>query len=168
MVSLKYLRVPFTGLNVGTHAYTFDISNEFFEAFEYGLIKKGEVSVNLNLEKTSSFMILHFDFEGEVHGECDRCLEELPVSVEGQERVIVKFGEEDYDNTEDIIVLHPNDYEIDLTQLIYEMISLVLPSKILHEDGECDPDMIAHLSEETEDEEVDPRWEALKALKNKN
>ncbi|PTB92421.1 DUF177 domain-containing protein, partial [Marivirga lumbricoides] len=59
---------------------------------------------------------------------------------------------------------------------IYETIALEVPLKKIHPDEELEDEESNEYiyiddsldSEEEENEEVDPRWEALKNLKNKN
>ncbi|UTW63826.1 DUF177 domain-containing protein [bacterium SCSIO 12741] len=59
-----------------------------------------------------------------------------------------------------------------MSQLLYEFIHLALPLKNVHNEGECDPEMVKKIEElnygEGEEEEsTDPRWNALKSLKRK-
>ena len=72
---------------------------------------------------------------------------------------------------EAIIVIHPDSYQIDVTQPIYEFITISLPPRIVHEEGECNQEMIDSLNkylsskkEEPKDDDIDPRWSALKNL----
>jgi uncharacterized metal-binding protein YceD (DUF177 family) len=62
--------------------------------------------------------------------------------------------------------------ELDLSQPIYEMISLCLPMRFTCENvgQNCDPEMEKLIQGESnekmdESDSVDPRWEALKKLK---
>jgi hypothetical protein len=43
--------IPFAGLKLGHHSYEFEVDDAFFEDLEYSLIKKGSVSVSIDLEK---------------------------------------------------------------------------------------------------------------------
>ena len=55
---------------------------------------------------------------------------------------------------------------------MYEYVVVAMPMQKLHEDGECDPEVLKYLNTEAEQteasEEIDPRWEALKQLKNED
>jgi len=74
-------------------------------------------------------------------------------------------------------VLGETEHEVRLEQYIYEFISLTLPMRLTHpedEDGnsDCDLDFLESYSTEAEpddksnqDDEIDPRWAALKKLK---
>jgi len=62
----------------------------------------------------------------------------------------------------------PNEHELDVSQRIHEMLVLNMPLKLAHESLEdCDQDVIKRLSgnERNEDNDIDPRWEALRKLK---
>ncbi len=178
MKPLQEYRIPFTGLKLGKHDFHFDVNDAFFNEFEYSLVKKGELTVDLVLDKQESLMVLNFDIKGNLHFNCDVCLADFPSRLDIEERQIVKFsGDENLeDNTDEIIVLTRNDFEIDISKLIYEFITLSVPY-ISRCDDEgntrwCDKEMIAKLEElsgnkEEETDNDDPRWEALKNIKSK-
>jgi uncharacterized metal-binding protein YceD (DUF177 family) len=72
---------------------------------------------------------------------------------------------------ETIIVIHPDTYEVDVAQPIYEFITVSLPQRIVHEEGKCNQEMIDSLNkylsskkEEPKNDDIDPRWSALKNL----
>lgn len=111
---------------------------------------------------------LDISFSGNVELECDVCTGLYAQPIRGEERLIVKFGEESYDETDEIIVLHPGEYEINIAQPLYEFIHLALPARRVHPEGECDPEVLKKLEElnsgEEEKDDTDPRWDALKGL----
>ena len=84
---------------------------------------------------------------------------------------VVEEGENDDDD--DIWVLDENTYELDVFHFVYESIMLALPHRLVHEDDEngnptCDPQVmetLEKLSHTAEENETDPRWDALKNLK---
>ena len=45
--SLKQYSIPFTGLKIGQHQFGFDVDSTYFNEFEYSLVKKGLLKVNL-------------------------------------------------------------------------------------------------------------------------
>ena len=175
---LKQFSIPFTGLKIGKHQFDFDIDNSFFDAFEYSLIKKGDLKVRVELDKQETMLILHFHITGTMVLDCDKCLADFnsPVSIE--ERQIVKFAEDELESDDlEIISLSKKESEIDISGLIYEFITVAVPYiKICEENGDgqstCDQEMIARLEslsigakEEEQQEDEDPRWAALKKLK---
>jgi uncharacterized metal-binding protein YceD (DUF177 family) len=165
---MKEFVIPFFGLKIGKHEFDFQIGQAFFEAFENSEITRSEILVRLELEKSTNMLILQFEAEGSFESACDRCALPIDVPFTASERVIVKFGDEAYEETDEIILLSHDTHEIDVAHRIYEMILLNLPLKRVHEDiKDCDPSVIERLSidKSSEEEPIDPRWEALKKLK---
>lgn len=175
----KEYRIPFVGLKLGVHEFQFDITDTFFEMFEYSLIRKGNVKVTLRLEKKETMMIGDFHIEGQVETECDRCSDPVEVDVKGDYQLIYKFDTE-VSEDENLITIFPEEFEIDVQDSILEFITVSLPSRTLHAEGECNQEMIDILdeyilysedeseAEEDPDPEIDPRWAALKNLKKDN
>jgi len=161
--------IPFVGLSLGNHEFDFEVNNTFFEHFEYSEIKKGKIDISVKLERQERMLIFGFGIHGTVEVTCDRCLDVFDHPVIGNERLIVKFGQERIEESEDVLMIPHTDYQIDLAPLIYEYINLLLPIRHVHpmnENGEyeCDPDVTRFISDIPEHENTDPRWEALKGL----
>lgn len=193
MKSNKEFIIPFIGLKVGFHDFNFEIHDAFFEEVEYSIIHKGNVTVSLTLEKKETMLIGEFQIGGTVSASCDRCNDPLDVPVKGTFRLVYKFDNETSDD-ESLIVLHPDAYELDVRDNIYELITVSLPARLTHPMGECNEEMIELLKkysgqpenveedfdddddwddedwEEEDDDDgddddpVDPRWSALKNL----
>jgi len=164
---MKEFIIPFSGLKTGKHEFKFKIDHTFFEAFDQALLENADLDVDLVLEKVETMLILNLSASGFSKVPCDRCGDIFEMPVNCSERVIVKFGDEEFEQTDEIIVLSPKEYEIDVSQRIYEMIVLNLPNKRLHENpDDCNQEVLKKLNEiNSQEEEIDPRWEALKKLK---
>ncbi|SDM87553.1 Uncharacterized metal-binding protein YceD, DUF177 family [Pedobacter steynii] len=174
---LKQFSIPFTGLKIGKHQFDFDVDNSFFDAFEYSLVKKGNLKVDIELDKQETMLILQFHIKGTIVLDCDKCLSEFNAPIEVQERQIVKFAEDELESDDlEIIVLSKKESELDVALPIYELINVSVPYiKICEQDGDgqkCDQEMIERLErlsagtqEEEENNDDDPRWAALKKLK---
>jgi len=163
--------IPFSGLKVGNHPYTFEIEDKFFEHFEYSEIKKGKVHVDCILEKQPRMMVFHFKLNGELRVTCDRCGDEFDLPVEGTQQLIVKYGADHVEESEDILVITEKENELDLSQFLYEYVHLLVPFRKVHdtdEDGNsmCNPE-VTRFIQESEEHPADPRWEVLRKLKNK-
>jgi uncharacterized metal-binding protein YceD (DUF177 family) len=158
--SEKEYIIPFVGLKLGFHEYQYDISDTFFEEREYSIIHKGNVNVTLVLEKKETMLIGEFVISGAVFADCDRCNDPIEVPVKGSYRVVFKFGLEPSDD-ETLIVLHPDSYELDIRDNLYELITVSLPIRLVHAEGECNEEMMELLSkytvqrEESDDEDQD-------------
>lgn len=192
MKSNKEFIIPFIGLKVGFHDFNFEIHDAFFEEVEYSIIHKGNVTVSLTLEKKETMLIGEFQIGGTVSASCDRCNDPLDVPVKGTFRLVYKFDNETSDD-ESLIVLHPDAYELDVRDNIYELITVSLPARLTHPMGECNEEMIELLKkysgqpesveddfdddddwddedweeeddDDGDDDPVDPRLSALKNL----
>jgi uncharacterized protein len=166
--------VEFKGLKEGLHEFEFEVQDMFFEHFDQELVNAGNVKVKVKLEKRSLFLKLFFKLDGWVVLTCDRCLEDYRQKVKYKTELFVKFGENDYEDDEIIWIL-PEEYRINLAQLIYEYIVLSLPLKHVHPDTRdgksgCNSDMLSKLEKHRLSEEgkkpVDPRWSALNDWNN--
>ncbi len=165
---MKEYVIPVYGLKPGIHNYEFDLDQSFFESFDSELLENPNIRAKLLLEKTSNMIILNFAAEGKGEVLCDRCGDTMVLNVSCTDQVIVKYGDEKPMDVDDIIVLLPNEHELDVSGRIHEMIVLNMPLKMTHDSIEdCDQEALRRLSgqEGNEDDDIDPRWEALKKLK---
>jgi uncharacterized protein len=169
--------IQFAGLGLGKHDYEFEVEDSFFEDLDYSEIKQGAIDVKLELLKQSQMMVLEFTIGGTVKADCDLCTGEFDLPIEGQYRLIVKVGgHETGDEDDDIITIAANEHELDISQYIYEYITLSLSIKRIHQPDKegkstCDKEVLEKLEhfllEEKEEEEkkTDPRWNGLKDIK---
>ena len=173
---LSQYTLPFSGLGEGKHQFDFAINDRFFAEFETSEIKKGDLKVQVELEKRSTHLRLSFSISGVVELTCDRCLENFNYPLESTRGLLVKFSEKPIEDEAELIYLHPTDFQVEIAQYIYEFVILSLPIRRIHPDGEdgeslCDPVMLKKLEElryhsKTFDEPVDPRWKDLKKFSN--
>ena len=164
------MTVRFSGLKPGRYHYLFTLDDAFFEGYENEELKGGNVKIEADLERLEHTLVFTFRLEGELKTWCDRCLGDMSVPVEGEERLCVKFGDGEQSDDEEVAVLAENASEIDLRQWLYEYAAVRMPMQHMHPEGECDPSMTALIASdeqiaEARGSEPDPRWEALKKLK---
>ena len=168
----KQLIIPFAGMKEGKHQLEFEIDSTFFEQFEFSIIKKADFKVFIDFEKKPNLLNLVFKLDGSIYSKCDRCNDELAFRANGREELIVKFGDKSFYETDEIKVISPSEYELDLTKEVYEYIHLLLPTKLVHEKkSDCNQKVIEKLNQlntKTENTETDPRWSVLSKLKDKS
>ena len=157
--SLKQFIIPFIALKQGSYAFNFEVDDTFFEGLDYSIIHKGEVKVSLILDKKETMLIGHYTIDGVVSTNCDRCTDPVELSVEGEYQLIYKYGTEPSDD-ETRVIIHPDSYELDVASDIYELITVSLPARSIHEEGECNEEMMNTMSEyllspEEEEEDFD-------------
>lgn len=154
------------------HEFEFGIDNALLSMTENSVLTRGKGICKLQLQKSETMMTLHFSIDVEVELTCDRSLDEYSHPMNIEEDYIIKFGEVDDDSHEEYTIIRKDTPSIYVDSLIYEFISLSVPMKKLHPryEGQETPDLI-YSSQESEEEKteevVDPRWEALKKLKDK-
>ena len=165
----KQFEIRFASLEVGLHRFTFDIDDNFFEELKSSEINNGSVKVDVELIKEDYLLVFEFNINGSVDVSCDRCAHNLELPVKCTNRLIVKFGDEVYEETDEIIVISAKENSIDVSPYIFEYIHLQLPQKRVHKEGDCDSETIARLNVlngvEKGIDTVDPRWDALKKIK---
>jgi len=176
MANLNAYNIALKGLAIGKHDFDYQTGRQFFEYFDGEIVGDGEVKVALELEKRSALMVLWFHVKGTVNIQCDRCLDLFDQPVESQNKVFVKYGEEKFEDGDDVIWIAPDETHINVAKLIYDFIVLSIPIKHVHPDDAqgkslCNPDMLERLNllsvEEGPDEEspeTDSRWDELKKL----
>ncbi len=165
------LLIPFSSLKEGKHQFDYSIDAAFFEQYEQSLVHEAQIDVFVDFEKKRNLMEMDISFNGKIGSICDRCSDPFELEIDGEDYLIVKFGEEESID-EHIIYISDSAYELDLSDQVYQLVNLALPAKIEHEKEEdCDQEMIKKLQEysisEEKEDKVDPRWEALNKLKNK-
>ena len=175
MKNTKEYLIPFVGLKLGKHHFEYQISNAFFEIFDYNEYQNSDIKVNVVLEKKSTLLELSFKHKGVVNVPCDLTSEDFDLSIKGKMKLIVRFGEEFNNDNEELLILPHGEFEIDLAQYIYEMIVLSVPLRRVHpgvKDGSLKTEALTKLNElkvkevkkENKEEDIDPRWDKLKQL----
>jgi len=176
MKPLKDFTIPFVGLKLGSHHFDYQIDNKFFEHFEYDDFQDADIQVDIVLEKKTTLLEFLFKVSGHVIVNCDLSNEPYKQPIDGEYKLVVKFGDEYNDELEDILIVSHGEYEINVSQYIYETIILAMPAKRIHPgiaDGTIDSEILKKLEElrpknleekEAASEEIDPRWNTLKKL----
>ena len=185
-------KVELKNLSPGVHEYEYFLENKFFVDIDGDEVQKGKVKVNLTVKRTSMVFDMNFQLEGIVYVPCDRCLDDMELPVSTQNKLVVKFGKEYAEKSEEIVIIPEEEGEINLAWFIYEFIALAIPMKHIHAPGKCNKGMMGALNkhlrtsadeedemddfldeEEMTDEpsearEIDPRWNELKKILDNN
>lgn len=180
MDKLRNYDVSFSGLKNGKHQFKFEIDQSFFQLFDTEQeFTNPRITVDALLEKHTTFLEFEIKINGTVELVCDITNAEFDYPIENEIKVLVKFGEEYDDSDENVITIPNTDHAFNVAQLIYENVMLSIPMKkvspnVSDEDlrilDQFSPKDIEEVEEKEEEEEheSDPRWEALKKLKDKN
>lgn len=100
---------------------------------------------------------------------CDRCLQDYEYPID-QNFDVIYTSEEQVDNNDSMMYLHPQDVEIDLSPYVRDTIMLNIPFKKVCSEkckGLCAGCGVNlnYGSCTCSDDKIDPRWESLKELK---
>ncbi|MEH6408016.1 MAG: DUF177 domain-containing protein [Leeuwenhoekiella sp.] len=176
MKDLKAFTIQFVGLKQGEHDFQYHIDNAFFEHFEYDDFNEANLDLKVRLKKTTTLLEFYFDVDGFINVNCDLTNEPFDYPLTADYKLVVKFGHEYNDDIDDILIIPYGDYEINISQYIYELIVLAMPNKRVHpgvEDGTLKSDILDKLDElsikgeedkkeEDTKQNIDPRWDGLK------
>lgn len=168
--------IAFSGLKAGKHDFKFEINQEFFDLFETEQeFFNPEISVDVHLDKHTTFLEFFINVSGTVQLICDISTDEFSENIMNDLKILVKFGEEYDDSNEDIITIPQKDSDFNIANLIYETVVLSIPMKKVApsvRDNDEYKKLLEKYSpkpiEEEEEQSTDPRWEALKKLRNNN
>ncbi len=182
-------KIDLKNLTPGTHTFEYSLENKFFMDIDGDQVQKGKVKVSLTVKRSSMMFEMDFQLQGVAMVPCDRCLDDMEIPVETQNKLVVKFGKE-YAEESDVVVVIPEDEgSINLAWFLYEFVALSIPMKHVHAPGKCNKSMSTKLKkhtarsadsddafeeedggddfivEDTDDSSAsDPRWDALKGL----
>ena len=127
------------------------------------------VPADLTISQASTGTVFELDFPARVHGPCQRCL--------GDAVVETRIGAREYQATspgasDELATPYVHEHRLDLSAWARDALALALPEQIL-----CRPDCaglcplcgkdLNREPHEHEEEQADPRWEALAALRDK-
>ncbi len=167
--------LEFNGLKLGMHDFSFDIDENLFIDRGNEEILKADLKVKVALDRRETLLELLITISGTITVNCDRCGGELDIAVSNKDKLWIKFDQDDFEDSEDVIVLNTDEYKVDLSHPFYEFVILSVPMSRVHpldedEEPTCDPEKLKKLElllegdSDIEGEQIDERWSALKDL----
>jgi uncharacterized protein len=172
--------VELSKLRFGLNEEVYKIDRSFFSEFEYSQIQDGEVTVNAGITKYVSHLDVTLDFEGHIQLNCDRCMDLYPHALKFSQRVIFSADEDMEFDHDEVVIMEEHAQWLDLAGDLFDFIHLQIPIRKVPpaEIHLCPPKVLEILGldengneipagpEEEEEEAIDPRWAALKKLKD--
>ena len=166
-------RVNIISLSKKAHEFKYILGKTFFEEFGKDLLEEGQFEATVVLDKHETFIEASFTIHGQARLVCDRSLEPFDYPLQSKHKLLFKFGEEETEVTDEIVIIPQDKQSLNMGQYLYEFIGLALPMKRIHPkfqkaEDESDEGGIIYSSSSTEENEensIDPRWEKLKKLK---
>ena len=168
----KY-KIKLNGLKDGSYINSFRMRGEFFETLNSSEIKLVDIDIDTMLKVENRRYNLEIKSNGMVIDiPCDICTEKINIPISSKINYIIKKGIEKDLEDENVIFVDEKDKELILDSILYEMIVLAFPTKRQHQlnainDEECNKEMVNLINKYSvkENNNIDPRWEALKKLK---
>jgi uncharacterized protein len=175
----KTYTIDISNIDGETFDVDFTIENAFFSALEQSLIEKGNLVAHINLYKTQGVIKAVFHIEGTVELTCDRTLNVFDYPINSINTILYKFSDKDDELTDEIMLIRHDTAFIDVAPVLFDFIALQIPLKKIHpdfllpQDDESNDDILIYSSVNDEKDLtdsnidiLDPRWEALKKLKD--
>lgn len=186
---LREFDIQLQSLKPGKHIFEHTINDRFFGMFKNSLVGGASLKATVQLNKTSLLLTLRFEIVGTITLTCDRTLRQFDRPLQIDHNIYFKNGEREEEVSEDVYHITPKTDCINTAQFIYELVTLAVPMKKLHPDVEAteaptsyanplgdvvystqtDPETAerANASSPDDSTETDPRWEALRQLRNR-
>lgn len=161
MVSFKYNEIP-----DGKSSQKLDVDPTTFEIDDVTI---NSIQLVLFFNKSENSTKVDFDLTAGVTFVCDRSLEEFEQTLSGSYSVVFKLGLSKDEENEDgsFKALQTGGDKLDLTNEVRDTILLNVPIKKLHPRYITEDGQPTEFNETYSDGETnDPRWDALKKLKN--
>lgn len=148
--------IAFVGLKPGIHESEFQVDDKFFVDFNVTDLSDCEAEVKVTIDKKTSFMMLKFEIDGSVKVICDRCGNNLVLTLWDEFNLIIKQVEnpEEMNQNEedpDIFYISRTESHIHLADWIYEFVILSIPNQRLCSEEEmggpqCNKEILALLT----------------------
>lgn len=192
MEELDSCKIEFKGLKQGEHQFIVNLADSFLSEQGINDISNLKLAVEILLVKRERFLEAFISMGGLMTVQCDRCLDDMELSINNETRLLVRIEADENVSIdrEDVISINENDYFVDFTQVVYELLVLSIPLKKVHgcdENGNslCNCEMLSYISQEVDDEEdyetddeeegaedteddIDPRWDGLRNINFKD
>ncbi len=155
------LSVNIAGLKVGLHEMSLRPSPEDIdldpEVFR-------EVLVDLALDRRPDRVLVSFEASATACLKCDRTLVDFDEVVSGRHEVLFAPPEMVVEDDDSVRPLLPDEEEIDITEVVRDTLVLAIPQRKVAPGAE-DVEIPTRFGA-AETETIDPRWAALRALRD--
>lgn len=166
-------------LPFGSQAINYHVEGDFFNEAESADIVAACIDVTaLVNRKEENYFEFSFRCTGTVTIPCDRCLAPMTLEVDTTYAVSATQQGDVLDDSGDGQLFVPESWhELDVAPIIRDTVLLSIPLTHTHAPGECDPivmeklrqlevDGHTHEGDDDVSQPVDPRWDALRKIKN--
>ncbi len=136
MGTLKDLRafeIDIVSLKNGKdYPFELNVGNDFFAYFATDLVQKGACVAKVTINRGTSMLTATFHLSGTVELVCDRSLEPFDHPIEHEHVMYFKLGDQDGDDSDDVVVISRATQAINVGKYIFEFIGLEIPFRKIH------------------------------------
>ncbi len=164
------MKLPILHLADGVHEYTNVIGAGYLQ-FSGDQVYPNAIDIRVVLNKFEKNITCEIELKTTAHHICDRCLTEYEKNYKEAFKVLFHLGEHDFETEEEnVVMLSPEQNEIDLLPFIKENLILSIPMKTVCSSSckgicsGCGADLNSEACTCSE-APIDPRWEKLRELK---
>ena len=181
MSARREYEIAFVGLKPGLHEFTYEVDDKFFALRTKPDFDNVHAQVKLVLDKKPSFMLLKFAVGGKADVSCDRCGNQLTLTLWDDFEILVKMVDNpdemnSRDEDPDVFYISRTESHLHVADWIYEFVTLSVPTHRMCEEKDmggpqCNKEVLAMLRKlngEGEDgAEVNPIWKGLDKFRDK-
>lgn len=129
----------------GTHEFEYKLGKQFFMDMESQDVRDAAVDVRLTVVHRGDTYDMTFKFTGSVTLLCDRCLDSLEWPIETEYHIMVKYGDEYRDDSDELLEIPESDAYLNVAYMMNDTVALAIPIKHVHPLGKCNRAMSALL-----------------------
>ena len=163
------VKIDLKSLKAGIHEYDWVLTADALEVDPE--VFGGEIELYVRLDYHVSRVLVNIQVDTVARLVCDRTLVDYEQPVQGEYNLLFS-GPEMFEGMEeeeeDIRLLTPDVEEIDLTDSIRDTLLLSLPQRRIAPGAEDEEIPLQFGGPDVNEPRIDPRWEALRALKDES
>lgn len=160
-------QIDLTGLKPGEHRLTLHPTTE---DLDLDPDRFSDLEVKVRLEYTGPRALVDLEAAATAQLICDRTLASFAQRIEGNYLVLFappSLSDAFEDVYDDVRVLHPSDQALDVTEAVRDTVLLAVPTRAIAPGAEeADIQTVYGQPQGEEDGPIDPRWEALRQLRD--
>lgn len=130
--------IPLVGSKKGITSFHISCGDDFLACFPESPFQRGELELDLTLDKRTDMYLCRFEFTGRLATSCDRCTADILLPIEGDYELVIKMGE-NFEEDEEVVVITQDMAEINVGRFFYEFVVLSVPVSHTYDCEDEDP-----------------------------
>lgn len=130
-------KLPLKSIPVGSQEFEYKLNKQFFVNMENNDVRDADILVDLTVDHRNDCYTLYFKLDGEVVVACDRCLDDLHLPIDTEYSIVVKYGDDYDDSSDEFLVIPESDNYLNVAYMIHDTVALAIPIKHIHPLGKC-------------------------------